>query len=88
MRKGELFQMRGGRSGDYLFLMHGRVDVILTGGMVSLLTFSAMNTRPFVLPPAPESSTLLAANDAVVCHIEREMLDKLPQEQCPLPQYF
>lgn len=77
MRQGEIFQIKGGKGRDLLFLIEGRVDVIVTGGMVSLLN-SDQSRRPFMIPPAPDACTLVAASEEViVCHIDHDKLDRL-----------
>lgn len=76
LRQGEIFRIKSGSNFDYLFLIEGGVDVILSGGIASLSS-KQKRSKPFVLPATPEVATLLAAEDSIVCHIERDMLDKL-----------
>ena len=75
--KGEVFQLRSETGGDYLFLLKGHLDLILPTGALSLLNMENSQHRPFVLPPTAYPFTLVAGADAIVCHVNREMLDKL-----------
>jgi rhodanese-related sulfurtransferase len=77
MRSGEIFQIRLGKSKDYLFVVEGGVDIILNGGIVSLADAKNWRSKPFTLPAAPGSCTLVAREEALVCQVYREMLDKL-----------
>jgi rhodanese-related sulfurtransferase len=77
LRNGEIFQLRLGKSRDYLFVVEGGVDVILPGGIVSLVNAKEQRSRSFTLPCAPGTCTLVARDGALVAHVDREMLDKL-----------
>jgi rhodanese-related sulfurtransferase/signal-transduction protein with cAMP-binding, CBS, and nucleotidyltransferase domain len=77
MRKGEIFQIRGGDSNDYLFVIEGSVEVIQTGAIKSIVGPNETRKRPVVLPATPNTSTLVATADTIICHADREMLDKL-----------
>jgi len=77
MYKGEIFQLKSENNGDYLFLLKGHVDLILPTGSISLLNTENSQNRPFVLPATSFASTLVAGDDVIVCHVNREVLDKL-----------
>ena len=77
MRQGEIFQLKSDTNGDYLFLLKGHLDLVLPSGTISLLSTENSKNRPFVLPSTSSSSTLIAGDDVIVCHVNREMLDKL-----------
>jgi rhodanese-related sulfurtransferase len=77
LRKGEIFKLKCSASYDYLVVVNGRLDVILDGEIVSLLSASENNGKPYVLPRASESCTLVASESAIVCHLERALLDEL-----------
>jgi rhodanese-related sulfurtransferase len=77
MREGEIFQLCGGSDRDYLFLLEGRVEIIEVGSVRSVAGPEQTQNRPIVLPPAPDTTTLVARDDAVICHADREMLDDL-----------
>lgn len=76
MQKEEIFQIRGGKGHDYLFVMEGRIEVIQTS---SIKSAGAEDTskRPVLLPPEPLSSTILAKENSIICHADRETLDNL-----------
>ena len=77
MRQGEIFQIRGSGSNDYLFIVEGRVEVIQTGVIKTIAGPDDTRKRPVVLPSAPNSSTLVATEASIICHADREMLDNL-----------
>ena len=77
MQKGEIFQLESDTGGDYLFLLKGHLDLVLSTGAVSLLNTENSNNRPFILPSTSYPATLVAGSDVIVCHVNRVMLDKL-----------
>ena len=77
MRQGEIFQITGGKGQDYLFVVEGQLEVIYSGAIKSLAGPTDTRKRPVLLPPAPSTSTLLAKQDSIICHADRDLLDKL-----------
>jgi rhodanese-related sulfurtransferase len=77
MREGEIFQITGGTDQDYLFVVEGRLEVIYSGAVKSIAGPDDTSKRPVLLPAAPATSTLVAREDSIICHADREMLDKL-----------
>lgn len=77
MRKGEIFQITGGKGHDYLFVVEGRLEVIYSGAVKSIAGPEGTRRRPVLLPPSPATSTLVAREDAIICHADRDLLDKL-----------
>lgn len=77
MYSGEVFQLQGELCGDYLFLVKGHLDLILPNGAISLLNTENTRNRPFVLPANAYPATLKAKDSVIVCHVNRESLDKL-----------
>jgi len=75
--KGEVFQLSSEAGGDYLFLLKGHVDLLLPSGSISLLNSEHNQHRPFVLPTNDYPCTLIAGADAILCHVNREMLDEM-----------
>lgn len=77
MRKGEIFQITGGKGHDYLFVVEGQLEVIYSGAIKSIASPEETRKRPVLLPPAPSTSTLVAKQDSIICHADRDLLDKL-----------
>jgi rhodanese-related sulfurtransferase len=77
MRPGELFQIGGSQDNDYLFVIEGRLDLIIQGEIRSGLTPEDTCRRPVMLPLAPAASTLLARERSIVCHADRQVMDDL-----------
>jgi len=77
MRKGEIFQIAGGTDNDYLFVVEGRLEIIHSGSIRTLAGPNDTKKRPVVLPAAPATTTLMAREDAIICHADRGLLDSL-----------
>lgn len=77
MRKGEIFQITGGHGHDYLFVVEGRLEIIYSGAIKSIAGPDDTRKRPVLLPPSPSTSTLVAKEDSIICHADRDLLDKL-----------
>ena len=77
MRKGEIFQITGGKGHDYLFVVEGQLEVIYSGAIKSIAGPGDTRKRPVLLPPNPSTSTLVAREDSIICHADRDLLDKL-----------
>lgn len=76
LRSGETFQMKGSKGFDYLYVLEGSIEITKGDGKS---TSGPQETRrkPIVLPPVPDTSTLQAKEDSIICHADREMLDNL-----------
>lgn len=77
MRKGEIFQITGGHGHDYLFVVEGKLEIIYSGAIKSVAGPEDTRKRPVLLPPNPGTSTLVAKEDCIICHADRDLLDKL-----------
>ena len=77
LREGEILQIRGGRANDYLYVVEGHLEVIQCGSVRSFAGPEDTQSRPFILPNAPATATIIAREDSIVCHADREMLDNL-----------
>jgi hypothetical protein len=53
MRKGEIFQITGGKGHDYLFVVEGQLEIIYSGAIKSIAGPSDTRKRPVLLPPTP-----------------------------------
>jgi CRP-like cAMP-binding protein len=77
MREGEIFQITGGKGKDYLFVVEGSLNVITHGQVRYVSGPEETRKSPIVLTSRPESSTVVARTNAIICHADREMLDDL-----------
>ena len=77
MHEGEIFQVRGGKGNDYLFVVEGSMELITAGTIRSVVGPDDTRKKPLVLPKAPSTSTVLARSDTIICHADRDMLDDL-----------
>ena len=77
MRKGEIFQITGGKGHDYLFVVEGQLEIIYSGAIKSVAGPQDTRKRPVLLPPCPSTSTLVARENSIICHADRDLLDKL-----------
>lgn len=76
MKEGEIFQILGGKGHDYLFVVEGSLELICCGEIRSA-NKEDTKKRPIILPKIPNTSTIVAREDAIICHADREMLDNL-----------
>lgn len=77
LREGEIFQIRGTNCADYLYVIEGTLEVISNGSVHNINKPEDTQKHPFVLPCAPDMSTIVARKDCIICHAEREILDDL-----------
>lgn len=77
MRQGEIFQIMGGKGHDYLFVVEGQLEVIHSGAISSIAGPDGTRKRPVLLPSSPDTSTLVAKQNSIICHADRDLLDKL-----------
>lgn len=77
MRAGEIFQIRAGKDNDYLFVLEGSLEMIRDGAIQSLAGPDSSPAKAIVLPRETLSSTLLAREDSIICHADRQLLDHL-----------
>jgi rhodanese-related sulfurtransferase/signal-transduction protein with cAMP-binding, CBS, and nucleotidyltransferase domain len=76
LRAGEIFQMKGSKGYDYLYVIEGSIEIILVDGK-TISGPQETRRKPIVLPPIPDTSTVLAKENSIICHADREMLDNL-----------
>ncbi len=77
MREGEIYQMRGGKAHDYLFVIEGKLEIIQSGAIKSIAGPEETRKRPVLLPMNPDTSTLVARANTIICHADRGLLDDL-----------
>ncbi len=77
LREGEILQIRGGKANDYLYVVEGHLEIIQCGSVRSFTGPEDTRNKPFILPSAPATATIIARADSIICHADREMLDNL-----------
>ena len=77
LRKDEILQIRGGKDNDYLYVVEGRLEIVQCGSVRSFTGPEDTRNRPFILPNAPATATIIAREDSIICHADREMLNDL-----------
>ncbi|VAW74369.1 hypothetical protein MNBD_GAMMA15-1351 [hydrothermal vent metagenome] len=77
LREGEILQIRGGKANDYLYVVEGHLEIIQCGSVRTFCGPEDTQNKPFILPNAPTTATLIARADSIICHADREMLDDL-----------
>lgn len=77
MREGEIFQITGGLGNDYLYVIEGALNVITDGEVRSVDGPEETRRAPIILKPAPQTSTVVARSDSIICHADRGMIDDL-----------
>lgn len=77
MRSGEIFQIRGGKDHDYLFVLEGHLEMVRDGVVRSIAPPEGERGHPTILAKGESFTTLMARDDAIICHAERQVLDHL-----------
>ena len=77
LREGEILQIRGSKANDYLYVVEGHLEVIQCGSVRSFCGPEDTRSKPFILPSAPTTATIIARADSIICHADREMLNDL-----------
>lgn len=77
MREGEIFQIKTGKDNDYLFVLEGRLEMVRDGAIQSLSGPDSSPAKAIVLAKGASSTTLLAREDSIICHADRQLLDHL-----------
>lgn len=77
LHEGEIFQIRGGISHDYLYVVEGCLEVTHSGVIRTLHGSKDTSKRPYILPSAPENCTVVAREHSIICHADRDLLDEL-----------
>jgi rhodanese-related sulfurtransferase len=72
-----MMQIRGSESNDYLYVAEGNLEVIQRSSIRSLTGHEDTRNRPFILPSAPSTGTIVARENSIICHADRAMLDNV-----------
>lgn len=77
LKSGEIVQLKGGKSKDFLFVIEGSIEVVQGGKIVTIGGPEDTRKRPVVLDREPAYCNVFARSDAIICHADREMIDSL-----------
>lgn len=81
LRQGEKIVIGGAsNSEDYLYLVKGSIK-ILKGSDILHKDINNITEQPFLFPRLPETLTIFATDDAIICHADNEALDNLGAEE-------
>lgn len=77
LNQDEILQIKGSNSQDYLYLLEGQMDVICEGSIESINDPVATQRTPILLPSNSTSCSILAKEDSIICHANRDTLDTI-----------
>ena len=77
LHQGEVLHLQGSQSRDLLHVIEGQVRIIQDGTIKVLDANAGKSQRPHFMHPAPATCIITAASDALLCHADRELLDRL-----------
>jgi len=77
LNQDEILQIKGSNSQDYLYLLEGEMDVVCSGNIESINDPAATQRTPVLLPADSTSCSVLAREDCIICHANRDILDTI-----------
>ncbi|MDH5571344.1 MAG: cyclic nucleotide-binding domain-containing protein [Gammaproteobacteria bacterium] len=77
LQQDEILQLRGGKSQDYLYLLEGSIDIVYEGTIESLNSPEDTQRSPVLLPAGDKSCSIIAKQNCIICHANRETLDTI-----------
>jgi rhodanese-related sulfurtransferase len=77
LQQDEILQIRGSQSQDYLYLLEGEIDVVCEGSIQSICNPADTQRSPVVLPSDHHSCSIMAREDCIICHANRDTLDTI-----------
>lgn len=77
LNKDEILQIRSSNSQDYLYLLEGEIDVICEGSIQTLTDPAETQRTPVLLPQNSQSCSIIAKEDCIICHANRDTLDTI-----------
>ncbi|MCW8854723.1 MAG: cyclic nucleotide-binding domain-containing protein [Gammaproteobacteria bacterium] len=76
LQQDEILQIKGSNSQDFLYLLEGQIDVVCDGSIQSL-SDPAETQRSPVLVPNNQSCSIIARENCIICHANRDILDTI-----------
>lgn len=77
LRQDEVLQVRGTASQDYLYLMEGEIDIVCEGNIRNIRNPEETQRTPVILPKEPLSCSIIARDNCIISHANRDTLDNL-----------
>lgn len=77
LQQDEILQIRGSQSQDYLYLLEGEIDVVCEGSIQSICNPADTQRSPVVLPTGHHSCSIMARDNCIICHANRDTLDTI-----------
>ncbi|MCW9014424.1 MAG: cyclic nucleotide-binding domain-containing protein [Gammaproteobacteria bacterium] len=77
LQQDEILQIRGSNRQDYLYLLEGQIDVVCEGSIQTLMDPAETQRSPVLLPLENYSCSILAKEDCIICHANRDILDSI-----------
>lgn len=75
LQQDEILQIRGSNSHDYLYLLEGQIDVFCEGSVQTIQEPAETRHKPVLLPTGNKSCNIIARQDCIICHANRDLLD-------------
>ncbi|MDH5472941.1 MAG: cyclic nucleotide-binding domain-containing protein, partial [Gammaproteobacteria bacterium] len=76
LKQDEILQVKGSHSHDFLYLLEGQIDVVCDGSIQSI-SDPAETQRSPVMIPNNQSCSIIAREDCIICHANRDILDNI-----------
>ena len=77
LNQDEILQIRCDNSQDFLYLLEGKMDVICEGSIESINDPATTQRTPVLLPKNSTNCSILAREDCIICHANRDTLDSI-----------
>ena len=77
LQQNEILQIRGSNNQDYLYLLEGQIDVVCEGSIQTLVDPAETQRSPVLLPLEDHSCSILARENCIIGHANREILDNI-----------
>lgn len=77
LQEGEILQIRGSASQDYLYLMEGEIDIVCEGSIRNIPNPGETQRSPILLPRENSSCSVIARSNCIISHANRDILDTI-----------